>query len=36
MSAVIWCNPAGSRGVFRFTFQDVVLLRTAKGLLDAS
>jgi len=26
----------GPRGVFRFTFQDVVLLRTAKGLLDAS
>jgi tetratricopeptide (TPR) repeat protein len=25
----------GSRGEFRFSFQDVVLLRTAKGLLDA-
>ena len=26
----------GPRGEYRFTFQDVVLLRTAKGLLDAS
>lgn len=25
----------GARGEFRFSFQDVVLLRTAKGLLDA-
>jgi tetratricopeptide (TPR) repeat protein len=25
----------GKRGEYRFTFQDVVLLRTAKGLLDA-
>ncbi|MFT7651157.1 MAG: tetratricopeptide (TPR) repeat protein [Limisphaerales bacterium] len=29
-------DPArGERGEFRFSFQDVVLLRTAKGLLDA-
>ena len=26
----------GERGEFRFSFQDVVLLRTAKGLLDAN
>lgn len=26
----------GERGEFRFSFQDVVLLRTAKGLMDAS
>ena len=26
----------GERGEFRFCFQDVVLLRTAKGLMDAS
>lgn len=26
----------GDRGEYRFSFQDVVLLRTAKGLLDAS
>ncbi len=26
----------GERGEYRFTFQDVVLLRTAKGLLDAN
>ena len=26
----------GDRGEFRFSFQDVVLLRTAKGLLDAN
>ncbi len=26
----------GSRGEYRFNFQDVVLLRTAKGLLDAN
>jgi tetratricopeptide (TPR) repeat protein len=26
----------GERGEYRFSFQDVVLLRTAKGLLDAS
>ncbi len=30
-------DPArGERGEFRFNFQDVVLLRTAKGLLDAN
>ena len=30
-------SPArGERGEYRFSFQDVVLLRTAKGLLDAS
>ena len=27
--------PRGTRGEYRFSFQDVVLLRTAKGLLDA-
>ena len=26
----------GARGEFRFSFQDVVLLKTAKGLMDAS
>ena len=25
----------GARGEYRFSFQDVVLLRTAKGLIDA-
>ena len=30
------CTPhRGDRGEYRFTFQDVVLLRTAKSLLDA-
>ena len=29
------CPDRGDRGEFRFSFQDVVLLRTAKGLLDA-
>ena len=29
-------NPSvGDRGEFRFSFQDVVILRSAKGLLDA-
>jgi tetratricopeptide (TPR) repeat protein len=28
--------PRGDRGEYRFTFQDVVLLRSAKGLLDAN
>ena len=28
--------PRGQRGEYRFTFQDVVLLRSAKGLLDAN
>ncbi len=29
------CPDRGDRGEYRFSFQDVVLLRTAKGLLDA-